>query len=133
MQLGNKRELASKVLGVGKERILFAESHLSEIKEAITRQDIRDLVNSGAIQIREIKGRRKIVKRKHRRRTGKVKLKVNKSKQDYIIITRKLRKFAKHLLKTGKINNENYKDIRRKIRARSFKSKRHLNETLENK
>ena len=53
-----------------KKRINFTESSLSEIKEAITRQDILDLYNDGAIKIREISGRRKIVRRKHRRRRG---------------------------------------------------------------
>lgn len=133
MQLNKKKELAAKVFGVGIERIILVDSHLNEIKEAITRQDIRDLHNAGAIQIREVKGRKRIVKRKHRRRTGRVKLKVNKSKQEYVIITRGLRKLAKHLLKTKKIDKENYNDIRRKIRARTFKSRRHLNESLEMK
>lgn len=131
MQLKSKRELAAKVLGVGKERVLFVDSRLTEIKEAITRQDIRDLFDAGAIQVREISGRKKIVKRKHRRRVGRVRLKVNASKQEYVIITRKLRKFAKYLLKTKKINKETYEDVRRKIKARIFKSRRHLNEALE--
>ena len=43
MQLSNKKELAAKVLEVGKGRIIFVESALAEIKEAITRQDILDL------------------------------------------------------------------------------------------
>ena len=133
MQLKAKRELAAKVLNVGKERILFVDSRLTEIKEAITRQDIRDLFSAGAIQVREISGRKKIVKRTHRRRTGRVRKNVNATKQEYVIITRKLRKFAKHLLKTKKINQESYEDIRRKIRARTFKSRRHLNESLETK
>ncbi len=133
MQLNSKKQLAAKVFGVGTDRILFVESRLAEIKEAITRQDIRDLHNAGAIKIKDASGRRKIVKRKHRRRTGRFRKKINQSKADYVIITRKLRKFAKHLLKTKKIDKEAYGDVRRKIRARIFKSRRHLNETLETK
>lgn len=131
MQLSKKKELASKVLGVGKGRVLFSESNLSEIKEAITRQDIADLYKSGAIQIKEVKGRKKIVKRKNKRRTGKIKKKVNKSKQEYVIITRKLRSHLKHLSKTDSIDKENYRKMRKMIRARKFKSKRHLKETVE--
>jgi large subunit ribosomal protein L19e len=130
MNLSNKKQLAAKVLGVGKGRIVFIESHIAEIKEAITRQDIVDLHNAGAIQIREINGRKKIVKRKHRRRTGKVRMKVGQSKQEYVIITRKLRSFLNHLLKTGKIDRDKYSRARRMVRARKFKSKRHLNESL---
>ena len=130
MQLNKKKELAAKVLKVGKRRITFSDSHLSEIKEAITRQDILDLHKSGAIQIKEVKGRKKVVSRKHRRRMGKIKKRVNNRKQDYVIITRKLRKFSKHLVKTKAIDNEKHQKIRKMIKARRFKSKRHLNESL---
>jgi len=131
MQLAKKKELAAKVLKVGKKRIRFIEAHLSEIKEAITRQDILDLHKSGAIQISEIKGRRKIVKRKHRRRVGKVKKQVNNRKQEYVIITRKLRSFVRGLVRTGAIDREKKKEIRKMIRSRKFKSKRHLKENLD--
>jgi large subunit ribosomal protein L19e len=131
MQLAKKKLLASKVLGVGKERVIFLEEHLAEIKEAITRQDILDLHKSGAIRVREIKGRKKIVRRKNRRRVGKVKKKVNKTKKEYVVVTRKLRKFLKHLLKTKKIDNETYKDSRKMVRSRKFRSRRHLRENLE--
>ncbi len=131
MQLAKKKSLAAKVLDVGKGRIIFVETHLQEIKEAITRQDILDLHKSGAIKIREVKGRKKIVRRKHRRRTGKIKMKVNNRKQEYVIITRKLRKFVRGLVRVGKIDKEKNRSIRRMIRARKFKSKRHLKESLE--
>ncbi len=131
MQLAKKKELAAKVLGVGKRRIVFNEVHLPEIKEAITRQDILDLNKSGAIQIREVSGRKKIVRRKHRRRTGKIKMKVNNRKQEYVIITRKLRKFVRGLVRIGVVDKEKNREIRKMIRARRFKSKRHLKESLE--
>jgi len=129
MQLANKKQLASKVLKVGKGRIIFVVGRESEIKEAITRQDIIDLKNAGAIQIREITGRRKIVRRKNQRRKGKIKKRVKGKKQEYVKITRKLRKFAKFLLKTKEIDNEKYRTIRKKIKSRDFKSKRNLKES----
>ncbi len=43
MNLRTKKELAAKALKVGKERIVFVEARLDEIKEAITKQDMRDL------------------------------------------------------------------------------------------
>ena len=131
MNLANKKVLAAKVLKVGKNRIYFVEEHLPEIKEAITRQDIADLHAAGAIQIKEVSGRKKVVKRKHRRRIGKVKKKRNTRKKEYVIMTRKLRKFLKHALKTGKVDRETYRQSRKQIRARKFRSKRHLKESLE--
>lgn len=132
MNLAKRKELAAKVLGVGKGRIMFNEDNLKDIKEAITRQDILDLQKSGAIVVREITGRKKAVKRKNRRRTGKIKQKVNNRKAEYVIITRKLRKFVGGLHRAGKVTSEEKSEIRKQIRARKFKSKRHLKETLEN-
>lgn len=131
MNLTNKKELAAKVLKVGKKRIMFVESRLEEIKEAITRQDVLDLNKAGAIKIKEISGRKKVIKRKHRRGTGKVRKKVKTRKQDYVKLTRKLRTFAKFLKKTDAIDNEEYKNIRKKIRAKDYKSKRNLKESLK--
>jgi len=131
MQLAKKRELAAKVLGVGKNRIVFVEERHNEIKEAISRQDIKDLHKSGAILTKEVKGRRTIVKRKNRRRVGKIKKKVNNRKAEYVIITRKLRAFVRGAFRMGKINAEEKREIRKQIRARKFKSKRQLKEYLE--
>lgn len=131
MNLAKKKELASKVLGVGKGRIVFTEGRLNEIKEAISRQDIIDLNKSGAISIREVNGRKKIVGRKNRRRVGKIKKRVNVRKKEYVIITRKLRTFVRGLFRTGKISNKERIELRKQIRSRKFKSKRHLKENLE--
>ena len=131
MKLDLKKKLAANTLKVGKDRVKFDNSKLDEIKEAITRQDIRDLKASGAIYIKEPSGRRKNIKRKHRRRTGKIKKKVKNKKQEYVKITRKLRNYLKELKKQGKIEVEDYKDLRKKIRNRIFKSKRNIKEHLE--
>jgi len=130
MQLAKKKKLTARVLNVGKDRIIFADESLKEIKEAITRQDILDLYKAGAIKIREINGRRKIVRRKSRRGVGKIKKKVRRKKQEYVKNTRKLRAISKSLLKNKKIDKEKYRKIRKMIKARKFKSKRHLNEIL---
>ena len=130
MNLAKKKELAAKVLNVGKNRIVFMKMSLPEIKEAITRMDIQDLYKSGAIQIKEIKGRKKIVKRKNRRRRGKVKKKVNNRKAEYVVITRKLRKFIRGLVRTGIVDEDKNREVRKQIRSRKFKSKRHLKESL---
>jgi len=131
MQLNKKKELASKVLGVGKGRIVFMTKSLSEIKEAITRQDIADLHKAGAIQIREVNGRKTVVKRKHRRGVGKIKKRVPKSKQKYVIMTRKLRKVSHGLVKTNKISKDLHREIRKMIKASRFKSRHHLLDFVE--
>ncbi len=127
----NKRNLAAKTMKVGKDRITFVRARLEEIKEAITKQDIRDLVVSGAIIIKPIKGRKTNTKRKNKRGTGKIKKKVNKRKQEYVIITRKLRSYVQEMKKQGKLNDEEGKEIRKRIRNRAFKSKANLKLYIE--
>jgi len=130
MNLGKKKELAKRALNVGKERIVFLESRKDEIKEAITKQDIRDLKKDGAIIVKEIKGRRKNLKKKKKRSPGNIRKNVNKRKTEYVIITRKLRKYVAEMKKQGRLNPEETKDIRNKIRNRVFRSKAHLKEYI---
>ncbi|NCN98843.1 hypothetical protein GW923_01520 [Candidatus Pacearchaeota archaeon] len=122
MKLDKKKELAVRTLKVGKARIVFNINRLDEIKEAITKQDIRDLVSSGAIKVDEIKGRKTKRKRKTRRRIGSVKIKVNTRKRDYMTITRKLRSYLLDLKKRNAIPADVYKQMRKEIRLSSFKS-----------
>ena len=131
MNLQNKKELAARTLKVGKNRIVFNSNNLSEIKEAITKQDILSLVQEGIISIKPVHGRRKLVKRNTRRGSGKIKKKIGKRKQIYVKITRKLRRYLMELKNRGSIDPITYKDARKKIRMSMFRSKAHLREYLE--
>ena len=133
MNLRNKKELAARALKVGKERIMFVDARKDEIKEAITRQDIKDLHADGAIRIKEISGRKTKVKKKGRRSTGKIRKKVNVRKQEYVIMTRKLRAYVAEMKKQGMLSPEEVKEIRKRIRNRIFRSKAHLKDYIQNK
>ena len=128
MNLAKKKALAARTLGVGKGRIIFVNARVSEIKEAITKQDIRDLNKEGAILIKEIKGRKRNIDKKKRRSTGNVRKKVNKRKQEYVKLTRKLRNYVAVMLKDKKISKIEVKETRKKIRNRVFRSLAHLKE-----
>lgn len=130
MNLGKKKELTARTLKVGKARIQFVQSRVEEIKESITKQDIRDLVNDGAIIIKNIKGRRRNTRKKAKRSVGNVKKKVNVRKKNYVIMTRKLRSYVNEMKKQGKISLEEVKEIRKRIRNRLFRSKAHLKEYI---
>lgn len=130
MNLGKKKNLAARTLKVGKGRIVFQKARLEDIKEAITKQDIRDLQKDGAILIKEVKGRRKNTKSSTRRSTGNIRKKVKKRKKNYITLTRKLRKHVAGLKKDGRLSREDAKDIRNKIRNKIYRSKAHLKEQI---
>ncbi len=122
MNLRNKKELAARTFKVGKDRISFVESRKEEIKEALTKQDMKDLKKDGAIIIKEINGRKKNIKKKKRRTAGNIRKKVNNRKKEYAVITRKLRKYVKEIFKQDRINKEEKKELRKKIRNRDFKN-----------
>jgi len=126
--LNKRKALASRVLGVGKNKIIFDISRLEEIKEAITKQDIRDLFAEGIIRIAPARGRQTKVKRKTNRKAGKIKRKLKLRKIKYVILTRKLRRYIKDLKKGKKIDQHTYADLRKKIKSKIFKDLSHLKE-----
>jgi len=128
MDLGKKKSLAARTFGVGESRITFVKPRLEEIKEAITKQDIRDLYKDGAIKIKNVKGRKTIARKKKKRTTADIRKKVNKRKKNYVLLTRKLRKHLAEM--KGKITDKERKDIRKKIRNKFFRSKSHMKEYI---
>jgi large subunit ribosomal protein L19e len=130
MNLQKKKTLAAKTLNVGRERILFNTERIAEIKEAITRQDIRDLYENKSILIKNVHGRRTKVKRNTRRRFGSIKKKVDQSKQDYVILTRKLRNYLNELRKQNKLSTEQFKKLRTQLKTGMYRSKGHIKEYI---
>ncbi len=130
MNLRKKKQLAAKTFGVGESRIALNINRLDEIKDAITKQDMRDLKASGAIIIKEIKGTLKKQGRKTRRRAGSVRKKVKTEKTDYVLLVRKLRAYLAELKKHGKVSPEDYRILRKEIKAKAYKGKTHLKERL---
>jgi large subunit ribosomal protein L19e len=128
MKLEGKKDLVARALGVGKGRIAFNVQRLEEIKQAITKQDIKDLVESGAINIKEIKGRIAVEKR-GRRRAGSIRKKIKSGKRGYITITRKLRRYLQSI--RAKMPNERYVLLRQEIKMHSFPNLAHFKERIK--
>jgi large subunit ribosomal protein L19e len=123
MNLDRKKRLASRTLGVGAGRIKFESDFLDEIKAAITKQDIKDLVARGAIKIKNKEGRKKIEAGKRRRGFGRIKKKIKQRKKRYVVMARKLRGYISELKKQDKIKPEKYHELRKMIKGNYFKSK----------
>lgn len=126
MNLKKKKFLSARVFGVGVGRISFNNERLADIKEALTKSDIKDLFADGAISIKEKKGRLSKLKRKTRRRKGSIRNRSINKKREYIILTRKFRKYLADLSKKGLIKKEIYLALRKEIRARMINDKAHL-------
>lgn len=130
MDLSKKRALVARTFGIGVGRVMFNVNRIDEIKEAITKQDIRDLAASKAIFIREIGGRRVNAPRK-RRRAGSIRMRPNSRKRDYMVLTRKLRAYVAELRKHETITYAEFIILRKEIRSKQFKSKAHMKERIE--
>lgn len=130
MDLSKKKQLAARTLNVGVGRIRFNDNNINEIKEAITKQDIRDLVAAKAIFVNPIRGRKANAPRK-RRRAGSIRMRPNSRKNDYMILTRKLRSYLSEIRKQGKITDEEFATLRKGVRSKTFKNKNNLKEHIQ--
>ncbi len=63
--LSNQRRLASLILKCGENRIWIDGQRQEEIVDAVTREDIRSLIKSGAIRRRSIRGTSRVRARRH--------------------------------------------------------------------
>jgi large subunit ribosomal protein L19e len=128
MKLDKKKRLAAKVLNVGVGRIWFNQARLQDIKEAITKQDIRDLFKEKAIKIKPVTGKKKKAKRK-RRHAGKVRMKV-RNKMEYVQKIRKMRAYLRSLRKARRISLQEYLKLRRYAKSGMFHDMADLRESI---
>lgn len=131
MNLKGKKRLIARTLKVGVGRIKLDPALAEEVKEAITRSDIKDLQKKKVIKIKEIGGRKRLVKRKTKRRKGSIKKRIGTRKQDYVKITRKLRGYVKKLKIKGQIDKKKYRELNKKIKAGEFRDFSHLNSVVK--
>lgn len=138
--LATQRRLAAEVLGIGKGRVWFDPEKLTDIGEALTKADIEELIKDKAIKAKPIakrikrkegRERRKTKKRK-RRKTGRIKMKIKRRKQRYVKRIRKLRNYLKMLKSKAAITIQQYHDLRRLAKAGQFKSRRELQDYVQN-
>ncbi len=137
MELKAQRRLASQILKCSGKRIVFDSNRLEDIKEAITKADIRGLVNNKVITKKPIKGvsRVRARKRKEQKRKGRQKGFGSKKgkrgarlpkKKAWMDKVRIQRSFIKHLRDKKAIKKEDYQNIYLKIKGGFFRSKRHI-------
>lgn len=142
--LKTQRRLASDILDVGENRIWIDPDQKEKISEAITRQDIRNLIEGGAIQKKDEKGTskgrsREAKKQKAKgRRKGQGSRKGKKSarkgdKQKWMENIRAIRKELKNLREEGEINQEQYRKLYDMAKGGFFRDTKHLQNHVENK
>jgi len=130
-----QKRLAAKILKVGQTRVVMDPSHLEEIKNAITRADIRKMINHGWIKAKPSKIKKPdLYSKKRKRGPGKRKgahgAKLTK-KRMWINTIRPLRRMLKELRDKGTIDRKSYRKTYLLIKSGAFRSRSHLKLYLE--
>ncbi len=137
MDLKVQKRLASQILKCSPDRVLFDENSLEEIKEAITKRDIKSLIADRIIQKKPKKGiskvratKIKLQKRKGLRkgagsRKGKPTSRVP-SKKIWMSKIRVQRAFLNEIKQKQLITRETYKSLLSKAKGGFFRSRTHM-------
>lgn len=137
MNLKNQRRMASELLKCGVNRVWVDPNRSEDVSDAITRADVRILINSGTIVARQKKGvsrgRAEFEKAQKRkgRQTGHGSRRGRKgarkpSKERWMQAIRPIRRKLKELRDTGKIDPATYRTYYLKAKGGVFKSRSHL-------
>ena len=142
MELRLQKRLAGQVLKTSKKHIRIDPTVVADVKEAITKADIRSLISKGAIiakpitsisrgrirknRLQKIKGRR----RGQGSRKGKFGARLNK-KRTWMNKVRIQRSFLKEIRDKEIINNKSFYDLYSKSKGGFFRSKRHIKLYIE--
>jgi large subunit ribosomal protein L19e len=140
--VANQRRIAAAVLDCGAHRVWFDPDRLSDIQNAISREDIRGLIEEGAIRAHQIKGnsrgraRAKIAKRAYGhckgpgRRRGAAGAR-NPKKRQWIQKIRAIRKTLSAMRESGDIDPHLYRVLYRKASGGQFRNVAHLKAQLD--
>jgi large subunit ribosomal protein L19e len=132
-----QKKLASQILKCSKKRIWFDPNSPDEIKEAITKVDVRSLINKGIIKRKPMKGisKSRARKRKEQRKKGRQKGSGSRKgkrtarlpkKRAWIGKIRIQRMFLKSLRDKKLIEVATYRTLYGKCSGGFFRSKRHI-------
>ncbi len=142
MKFITQRRLAASILKASKQNVWFDPEHLKEIKESITKADIRSLIEKGFVQkIQKTgysRGRARIIlkqKRKGRRRglgsrKGKKYARLPR-KTIWMNRIRAQRRWLKQLKQQGKITTQVYSKLYKMSKGGFFRSRGHMNVYLK--
>ncbi len=137
MMLKLQKRLAGSVLNCSPKRVVFDPARLEDIKEAITKTDIRLLIGEGAILKQQEKGvsrarankrirqKSKGLRRGEGKRKGKYTARAPK-KLTWMNKIRSQRSYLKYLRANGMIKQEDFKQLYLQSKGGYFRSIKHI-------
>jgi large subunit ribosomal protein L19e len=141
--LSAQKRLAADVLDTGQNRVWFDPERQGDIAEAITREDVRELVDEGAIREKGTQGnsrgraRERDEKRSYGHRKGHGSRKGNKGarqneKDAWTQRIRAQRRRLKELRDEGELSPSEYRDLYNKANGGEFEDVQRLNNYIDN-
>lgn len=139
-----QKRIAAQILNTSTKKIKFDQTRLADIKEAITKSDIRLLIDEKAIKKDQDKGISRVRANKIKRqkskdlrkgqgsRKGKSTARLP-SKEVWMNKVRLQRAFLKELKEKGHISNQVYRDLYLKSKGGFFRSRRHVKIYMQDK
>ncbi len=130
----SQRRMASEILKVGINRVWIDPDAGKKVSAAITRDDVRRLIEKGIIGKRDELGtsRARARARGEKRRKGRPRGAATRrgssvsDKRDWINTIRPIRRLLKAMLSKGEVSKKEYTDLYAKARGGYFRSKTHL-------
>jgi large subunit ribosomal protein L19e len=140
--VASQKRIVASLLKCGVNRVWFDPARISDIENAISREDLRGLITDGAIKAHQKKGvsrgraRSRIAKRSYGHRKGAGKRKGasgarNPSKTAWVQKIRAIRKVLVELRDAGTIDRHLYRIIYRKAAGGQFRSVAHMKAQME--
>jgi large subunit ribosomal protein L19e len=142
MDLRLQKRLAGKVLKTSTKNVKINPANAADVKEAITKTDIRGLISRGAIVAKPIRsvsrGRARYAKaqrskgrrRGHGSRKGKFGARLERKTQ-WMRLIRLQRRFLKELKEKQIVSNKVFYELYAKAKGGFFRSKRHIKLYIE--
>ncbi len=135
--LRNQRRIASSILKCGENRVWMDSDRTDDIAKAVTRGDIRILINGGAIKSKQIQGISRGRKKFNQKQKDKGRRKGHGSrkgakyarlprKERWIRTIRPIRTYLRQLRDEKTIEKSVYRKYYRKAKGGEFRSKHHL-------
>ena len=139
--LRNQRRMAASILKCGLRRIWMDSDRTDEIAKAVTRNDVKILINGGAIKSKQIQGISRGRKKFNQKQKEKGRRKGHGSrkgakyarlprKERWIRTIRPIRTYLRQLRDDKSIEKSVYRKYYRKAKGGEFRSKHHLRTRL---
>ena len=121
-----QRRLAAYILKCAQDRVSFDTTRLDDIREAITKVDVRALIKEGAIKSRPARGVSRARVQHRRRGPGSIRRSLKKIKHNWVNRIRPQRAYLEQLRNSGDVTKQEYRKLYLQAKGGFFRNVRHI-------